>query len=75
MNPTAADYRNPNRLILRAPMPENRPVTAEVASSSLVVPAILFSKLRHFEILSRCTLVAQQSGPKSVQTSRWSIRA
>jgi len=31
----------PNLLILRTPDEDNTPVTAEVASSSLVVPAIL----------------------------------
>ncbi len=36
MGPTVADYRTSNLLILRLPAA----VTAEVASSSLVVPAI-----------------------------------
>ena len=40
MMPTVADYRTSNLLILRAPAIEKVPVTAEVASSSLVVPAI-----------------------------------
>ncbi len=38
--PTVADYRTSNLLILRRPVGEGAPVTAEVASSSLVVPAI-----------------------------------
>jgi hypothetical protein len=36
-----ADYRTRNRLILLAPVIDFSSVTAEVASSSLVVPAIL----------------------------------
>jgi|HubBroStandDraft_6_1064221.scaffolds.fasta_scaffold22817_2 hypothetical protein len=40
--PAAADYRMRNLLILCAPGEDNPPVTAEVASSSLVVPAIPF---------------------------------
>ena len=44
--PTVADYRTPNLLTLRVPVVEWPPVTAEVASSSLVVPAILFKHLR-----------------------------
>jgi hypothetical protein len=40
-----ADNRMRNLLILRAPSVEGRTVTAEVASSSLVVPAILFNQL------------------------------
>src|SRR5579862_7984993 len=35
-----------NLLIPRVPVSENRPVTAEVASSSLVVPAIPSKKVR-----------------------------
>ncbi len=41
MGPTVADYRTSNLLILRLPAVERPTVTAEVASSSLVVPAIL----------------------------------
>jgi hypothetical protein len=44
MKPTVADYRMSNLLILRRPVAERPSVTAEVASSSLVVPAILFSR-------------------------------
>src|SRR6266576_4186812 len=40
MMPTVADYRTSNLLILRVPATARVPVTAEVASSSLVVPAI-----------------------------------
>jgi hypothetical protein len=40
MKPTVADYRTSNLLILLAPVVDFPPVTAEVASSSLVVPAI-----------------------------------
>jgi hypothetical protein len=38
--PTVADNRTSNLLILRGPAADRPPVTAEVASSSLVVPAI-----------------------------------
>ena len=41
MSPTVADYRTSNLLILLMPAVDRPPVTAEVASSSLVVPAIL----------------------------------
>ena len=41
IHPTVADNRTRNLLILRAPVVDFPPVTAEVASSSLVVPAIL----------------------------------
>jgi hypothetical protein len=41
-----AENRTSNLLILRAPAIEGPPVTAEVASSSLVVPAISFQQLR-----------------------------
>jgi hypothetical protein len=37
--PTVADYRTSNLLILLVPAVERWTVTAEVASSSLVVPA------------------------------------
>jgi hypothetical protein len=40
MKPTVADSRTPNRLILRGPAGDLPPVTAEVAGSSAVVPAI-----------------------------------
>src|ERR1700690_512486 len=40
MWPTVADNRTRNLLTLRAPVVDFTPVTAEVASSSLVVPAI-----------------------------------
>ena len=40
MKPTVADNRNPNLLILRVPVSELPPVTAEAAGSSPVVPAI-----------------------------------
>src|SRR6516225_3174460 len=40
MNPTVADHHTRNRLIPRRPARELPTVTAEVASSSLVVPAI-----------------------------------
>jgi hypothetical protein len=43
--PTVADYRTSNLLILRVPVVEGRTVTAEVASSSLVVPAISFQRV------------------------------
>ena len=43
--PTVADYRTSNLLILRVPATARVPVTAEVASSSLVVPAILTKAL------------------------------
>jgi hypothetical protein len=46
MTPTVADCRTSNLLILRVPMVEKPPVTAEVARSSLVVPAIFFSDLQ-----------------------------
>jgi hypothetical protein len=42
MKPTVADYRTRNLLILRGPTVEQPPVTAEVAGSSPVVPAIHF---------------------------------
>jgi hypothetical protein len=45
MKPTVADYRTRNLLILLVPASEVQSVTAEVASSSLVVPAILFKHL------------------------------
>jgi hypothetical protein len=41
ISPTVADYRTSNLLILLMPAVDRPPVTAEVASSSLVVPAIL----------------------------------
>ena len=44
--PTVADNRTRNLLILRRPADDFAPVTAEVASSSLVVPAILFNHLQ-----------------------------
>jgi hypothetical protein len=47
MTPTVADYRTSNLLILRAPATA-RAVTAEVASSSLVVPAIHSKELGEF---------------------------
>ena len=40
---SVADYRARNLLILRVPATARVPVTSEVASSSLVVPAIFFS--------------------------------
>src|SRR5580658_5343427 len=40
ISPTVADYRTCNLLILRVPAVERPTVTAEVASSSVVVPAI-----------------------------------
>ena len=46
MMPTVADYRTSNLLILRVPATERVPVTAEVASSSLVVPAISSKRTR-----------------------------
>ena len=48
VNATVADYRTCNRLILSRPASELPTVTAEVASSSLVVPAILFKGLNEF---------------------------
>ena len=45
MKPTVADNRNLNLLILRVPVGDGPPVTAEAAGSSPVVPAILFSYL------------------------------
>src|SRR6266446_3712009 len=45
MTPTVADYRTSNLLILRVPATARVPVTAEVASSSLVVPAILSKRV------------------------------
>jgi hypothetical protein len=42
IDPMDADYRTCNLLILLAPVEDLTPVTAEVASSSLVVPAIPF---------------------------------
>jgi hypothetical protein len=52
MAPTVADYRTRNLLILRAPAIDFPPVTAEVASSSLVVPAILLKDSQ----LGRCPI-------------------
>ena len=43
ISPTVADYRTSNLLILHMPAVDRPPVTAEVASSSLVVPAIFSS--------------------------------
>jgi hypothetical protein len=45
MMPVTADNRRRKHPILRAPAAYVSPVTAEVAGSSPVVPAILFSKL------------------------------
>jgi hypothetical protein len=61
-NPTVADYRTSNRLILRVPAVERPTVTAEVASSSLVVPAIPNQALTPVEEFSR--------GHKKVQVPR-----
>ena len=49
MTPVVADYRTRNLLILLVPASEVLPVTAEVASSSLVVPAIHKSFLDFIE--------------------------
>src|SRR6266566_6240089 len=61
ISPTVADYRTSNLLILCVPAVDRPTVTAEVASSSLVVPAILFKRLNStFERMAwytrRCTL-------------------
>jgi hypothetical protein len=62
MTPTVADYCTSNLLILRVPATERVPVTAEVASSSLVVPAISNQALTPVEEFSR--------GHKKVQIPR-----
>ena len=46
MTPVVADYRARNLLFLRVPATARVPVTAEVASSSLVVPAIFYFKIQ-----------------------------
>ncbi len=46
IRPTVADNRTSKLLILLVPVVDFPSVTAEVASSSLVVPAILFTELR-----------------------------
>jgi hypothetical protein len=46
MKPVVADYRTRNLLILREPATARVPVTTEVASSSLVVPAIFINDLQ-----------------------------
>ena len=55
MTPTVADNRTCNLLILLAPASELPSVTAEVASSSLVVPAILSQELTEAASFSRGT--------------------
>jgi hypothetical protein len=53
ITPIGADNRTSNLLILLVPADDPASVTAEVASSSLVVPAILFQSLTKDEWLPR----------------------
>jgi hypothetical protein len=62
MTPVVADYRARNLLILLVSASEAPPVTAEVASLSLVVPAILSRTYRKSSILAWA-----QKGTKDVQ--------
>jgi hypothetical protein len=50
MNPTVADHHTRNRLIPRRPARELPTVTAEVASSSLVVPAIYSKRVERISL-------------------------
>jgi hypothetical protein len=60
-----ADNRTPNLLILREPAVDRPPVTAEVASSSLVVPAISFQSVTRKEWLPRL-FPNPNSNPRSI---------
>src|SRR6266550_1472950 len=69
MKPTGADNRTRNLLILRAPATARVPVTAEVASSSLVVPAISFKDIE--EIGKNCHGPLWSKSKKTHAKSCW----
>jgi hypothetical protein len=64
MKPTVADSRTPNRLILRGPAGDLPPVTAEVASSSLVVPAIHSEAFSEWSFHSSLPTISEGDGPE-----------
>src|SRR6266576_1102929 len=70
ISPTVADYRTCNLLILRVPAVDRQTVTAEVASSSLVVPAIFFSHLQQTQkkIWVRLGPISDRSTPPAAHS-------
>src|SRR5207253_1208323 len=70
ISPTVADYRTSSLLILHMPAVDRPPVTAEVASSSLVVPAIFFNDLQQTQkkIWVRLGPISDRSTPPAAHS-------